>query len=530
MKEYNTTGLCIPEKHYMVDISDRLLRIKRMVDAGKYFCINRARQYGKTTTLAALADYLSPEYNVVSLDFQGIGSAGFATEESFVQSFVRLIRRQQRIGMHIPEAILASADEIMKRREHLARLDELFDLLSDWCEVSSKPMVLMIDEVDSATNNQVFLDFLAQLRLQYLEKEKNAAYPAFCSVILAGVTDVRYLKARLRPEGEHKENSPWNIAVEYDIDMSLSESGIRGMLDEYEADHHTGMNTAELAKQLRAYTGGYPYLVSRLCQLMDGAVAKKAGLTQAWTEEGLDEAIKILLADGEDTLFGSLMSKLANMPNLKAQLRDVLLKGDAVPWQPDDEEQKLLHMYGFIRNRHNTVAVANRIFEMRLYHYFLGESNKNNVFREDAQVNKSIFIDDDGTLNMPLILEHFVETEKRVHGDSDEKFLEEEGRERFLTYIAPIINGTGTYSVEEQTRDRLRMDVVIHYLGRRYIVELKIWRGPRYNEAGEKQIMEYLDYFGLNTGYMVSFCFNKNKEPGVRRVLIDDRLLYEATV
>ena len=61
-------------------------------------------------------------------------------------------------------------------------------------------------------------------------------------------------------------------------------------------------------------------------------------------------------------------------------------------------------------------------------------------------------------------------------------------------------------------------------------MELKIWRGPRYNEAGEKQIQEYLDYFGLNTGYMVSFCFNKNKEPGVKRVRIGDRVLYEATV
>lgn len=44
MKEFNTTGLCIPEKHYMVDISDRLAEIRRMVDAGKYFCINWARQ------------------------------------------------------------------------------------------------------------------------------------------------------------------------------------------------------------------------------------------------------------------------------------------------------------------------------------------------------------------------------------------------------------------------------------------------------------------------------------------------------
>ena len=74
------------------------------------------------------------------------------------------------------------------------------------------------------------------------------------------------------------------------------------------------------------------------------------------------------------------------------------------------------------------------------------------------------------------------------------------------------------------------MDVVIHYLGRRYVVELKIWRGPRYNEAGEKQIMEYLDYFGLSTGYMVSFNFNKTKKRGVERISIGDKVLFEATV
>ena len=37
MKEFNTTAVCIPAKHYMVDISERVKAIKKMVDAGKYF-------------------------------------------------------------------------------------------------------------------------------------------------------------------------------------------------------------------------------------------------------------------------------------------------------------------------------------------------------------------------------------------------------------------------------------------------------------------------------------------------------------
>ena len=44
----------------------------------------------------------------------------------------------------------------------------------------------------------------------------------FHSVILAGVHDVKNLKLKLRPDEERKYNSPWNIAVEFDIDMDFN--------------------------------------------------------------------------------------------------------------------------------------------------------------------------------------------------------------------------------------------------------------------------------------------------------------------
>ncbi len=47
---------------------------------------------------------------------------------------------------------------------------ELFASLSFVCSLAGKPVVMMIDEVDSASNNQVFLDFLAQLRRYYLDR------------------------------------------------------------------------------------------------------------------------------------------------------------------------------------------------------------------------------------------------------------------------------------------------------------------------------------------------------------------------
>lgn len=530
MKEFNTTAVCVPSKHYMVDLSDKVKEIKKLVDAGKYFTINRARQYGKTTTIDVLETKLSGEYNVLSLDFQKISDASFKTEEKFVKAFCRQVIKKKKKA-DIPDRIVEELQEIVDRKEDFAVLDELFTILDEWCENTEKRVVMIIDEVDTATNNQVFLDFLAQLRANYLEQKKDPEDKTFHSVILAGVTDVKHLKSKIRTEDEHKVNSPWNIAADFDIDMSLSEVGIKGMLDEYEADHHTGMDVASIAKSIRAYTNGYPYLVSRICELLDKKLVPDTfkTLAEAWTNYGVDEAVKRILSE-ESPLFESLIGKLTNYPELKGQLRRILLRGETIAHLPDDEEQKQLRMYGFIVNNHNTVAVANRIFEMRLYNYFIGESKVNEDLRQLAAADKSIFVDEDGWLDISKIMSHFIKEHNIIHKDDTEKFLEKEGRERFLTYLAPIINGTGTYSIEEQTRDHKRMDVVVHYLGRRYIIELKIWKGERYNAEGKKQIAEYLDRFGLDTGYMLSFNFNKKKKQGVERIPIGNKVLFEGTV
>lgn len=118
----------------------------------------------------------------------------------------------------------------------------------------------------------------------------------------------------------------------------------------------------------------------------------------------------------------------------------------------------------------------------------------------------------------------------QVFGPLDKKFKEKDGRELFLLYLKPIINGTGNYYIGAQTRNQTRTDVVVDYLGIQYIIELKIWHGDRYNADGEMQICEYLEYFGLDTGYMLSFNFNKKKKSRVERVNVGNKMLFEGVV
>ena len=72
--------------------------------------------------------------------------------------------------------------------------------------------------------------------------------------------------------------------------------------------------------------------------------------------------------------------------------------------------------------------------------------------------------------------------------------------------------------------------MIVDFLGQQYVVELKIWRGNEYNERGERQLAEYLDYYHLNKGYLLSFNYNKKKEVGLKKLLIGDKTIVEAVV
>lgn len=311
----------------------------------------------------------------MSLDFQQISDASFETEQGFIQAFCRaIVSRSSNIS--VPEDIIQKLKEYAVRQENKIVFDELFYTLNEWCRESDKPIVMIIDEVDSATNNQVFLDFLAQLRACFIERE-HTGLKTFQSVILAGVTDVKYIKSKIRDDGQHKVNSPWNIAVDFKVDMSLSKDSIEDMLRQYEDDHNTGMNIEDIATSIYDYTSGYPYLVSKICFAIDRTddiLNRIPNRNDAWSRYGVDEAVKLILKEENIPLFDSLIGKLINYPDLKQKLYRVLMLGETIEYLPYDDAQRQLRMYGFAKEENGIVKVSNRIFETLLYNQFLGEA------------------------------------------------------------------------------------------------------------------------------------------------------------
>ena len=147
------------------------------------------------------------------------------------------------------------------------------------------------------------------------------------------------------------------------------------MLREYEEDYHTGMDVAGMAALLHAYTSGYPFLVSRLCKLMDEKIAGSGEFPQkqaAWTKEGFLTAVRMLLTE-ENTLFESMDNKLIDYPDLKQMLKELLLQGKPIENIPGNQSMRMAVLFGFVTVQNGFLCVANRIFETRLYNGFLSK-------------------------------------------------------------------------------------------------------------------------------------------------------------
>lgn len=193
-KRFNVTGTCIPEKHYMVDISNKLDSILKLVNNEEYFIINRPRQYGKTTTLYMLEKRLNrmEEYLPIKISFEAIDTEGYSEVKKFLSSIMMQIVNYFRFSTN------KEMYKFIKNHENkITTMNEFNSFITDLIEFAEKKVVLIIDEVDKSSNNQLFLDFLGMLRSKYLLRNEGRDY-TFHSVILAGVHDIKTLKLKIR--------------------------------------------------------------------------------------------------------------------------------------------------------------------------------------------------------------------------------------------------------------------------------------------------------------------------------------------
>jgi len=525
MKKFNITGVCVPEEDYMVDITSKLTQIKKLVDEREYFTINRGRQYGKTTTLFMLESFLNKDYIVISLSFEGLGEKPFSSEKNFCTTFLNVISKSLKLSNYQKEIYSqwenGEVDDFVSLSDHITQI----------CETSEKPYVLMIDEVDKTSNNTIFLNFLSKLRDKFLARKRRKDF-TFQSVILAGVYDIKNIKLKLVNEGLHTlsegetaiKNSPWNIAVDFNIDMSFSIEEIMTMLNSYEGDKKIGMDIREIASEIYKFTSGYPVLVSKICKYIDEE------MEQDWTSNGIRRAIKLILKE-DAPLFQSLIKNLTNDKELSDLTYQLVMNDVKWTFNIYDPFIEMGARYGHFKDVNGRVQISNRIFEIFLTNYFINQD-----FRERLKLNNSANLDErgiisNGKFNMQVCLEKFSKYYHKYYSEKDIYFHEKEARILFLMFISSVLNGAGFAELESGLADERSMDVLVTYLGEQFIIETKLWYGASRHENAYEQLLGYMDKMSLNEGYLLTFDLRKNKQRSEEWIEIDEnRKIFDVKV
>ena len=80
------------------------------------------------------------------------------------------------------------------------------------------------------------------------------------------------------------------------------------------------------------------------------------------------------------------------------------------------------------------------------------------------------------------------------------------------------------------TSKSTRTGVIVYYHGELFIIETKIWRGSKAHKEAEEQLLGYMESYHQDTGYLLTFNFNKEKKPGIKVVTMTGKTLIEAAV
>lgn len=311
-----------------------------------------------------------------------MGEEAFSNDETFVNQFLSSVAEY----LAETEQYTNLLDEWLYPIDVKIQKLDAFDLLSKritWlCKQCNKKIVLMIDEVDKSSNNQVFLHFLGMLRNKYIKRVGNDI-PTFWSVILAGVYDIKNMKLKLRPDEEKKYNSPWNIAVDFNVDLSFQAREIATMLQEYENDHHTGMDISSMSEEIFKYTNGYPYLVSAICKFIEES------LDAVWTKDSVIAATKHII-NNKSPLIDSIIKNYENNAELQMLIERIVIQGEQFPYTMTSPPIDLGITFGLFCENNGTVQISNKIFEIVLYNHIIVKNLlKSNL---DTQM-KSKFVD-----------------------------------------------------------------------------------------------------------------------------------------
>ena len=523
MKFFNTAGPIKPELHYHIPSLERVdwEEIQVLIATQKYFLLHAPRQTGKTSVLLEMMS---------ALNAQGRYHALYVNIEA-----AQAVRNDADKGMRIVcEAIAASArvyrvesrlrEVVRSLLEHEQPQGALTQLLAQWAELSEKPVVLFLDEVDALVGDTL-ISLLRQIRAGYAQRPQ--AFPQ--SLVLCGLRDIQDYRIH-RSDGEViTGGSAFNIKAKSLRLGNFSEAEVRRLFEQHTAATGQVFNEAIFA-ELWEDTCGQPWLVNAL------------GHELTWEDRSArDRSIPISLEQYWAARERLIESRATHLDQLADKLQEPrvhrvvapLLHGDADQLEAGAQDFQYVIDLGLIeRTVNKQVRISNRIYQEIIPRELNSAAQSMMVVPETPW-----FVDPDGCLNFHKLLEAFQQFFRENSESWLERFDYKEAGPQLLmqAFLQRVINGGGRIS-REYGLGRRRTDLAIewplqrlppssergagvegepnwHGPIQRIVIELKLLRGSLESviAQGLEQTADYADQFGADESHLVIF----NRDPDV---------------
>jgi predicted AAA+ superfamily ATPase len=209
IKIFNTTGPCIPDRHYMLPVLPRLPEVSELIKGDFYFIVHVPRQSGKTTLLKSLTATINSSWERHAL-------------YCFLEVLDGIVDRDKGISA-IASTIFTTllktnyvdTEKFIEEYKSFPPLDsatKIQYLLNFLCDKLDKPLIIFFDEAD-CVSEEPLITFLRQIRSGYIDRcdiKDKLSFPS--SIALIGMRDIRDYLTMTRPESESKQlASPFNI-------------------------------------------------------------------------------------------------------------------------------------------------------------------------------------------------------------------------------------------------------------------------------------------------------------------------------
>lgn len=516
MRYFNTAGPIKPAMHYHLDPLSRfdLDEVLLLIAQGKYFVLHAPRQTGKTSSLLALMTHLNQAEDYHAL-YVNVEAAQAMREDVASALDVILTNLADNAQLYLQDDFLRQfhASATAKIANNL-----LQSALNAWCRQLSKPLVLLIDEIDSLIGDTL-VSVLRQLRSGYPNRPQ--AFPL--SAVLCGVRDVRdYRIHSSRSQEIITGGSAFNIKAVSLRMGNFTQDDITQLYQQHTAETGQifGDGVLDLVWQ---YTQGQPWLVNALayevCFNMKANRDRSISISPTMVIQAKENLIL-----RRETHLDQLADKLKET-RVQRVMKPILTGQDNPSDLPSDDVWYVRDL-GLIKDS-DQLEIANAIYQEIIpreltYTTQLTISHKPTWYYTET-----------GLLDMSKLLAAFQDF-FRQHAESwVERFEYKEAGPQLLlqAFLQRIVNGGGRIE-REYGLGRGRTDLLViwpHSQGeQRIVIELKLQRGALENtiQQGLPQTWAYADRCQADQAHLV--IFNRAENLAWKQKIFSQEAFYQA--